>query len=273
MQLDAPLSVPAISCPEIELKIASTREEWEAAFELLYRSYRRAGLCAENSCGFRATKYQLLPTTDIFIAKLEGEVISTVSLVRDSEFGLPMEDVYREEVAERRAAGLRLAEVSCLADRRRDAYRFFGLFCELSRLMAQLAIKLGIDELVIAVHPRHASLYRRYMAFRRFGERRVYPTVQNHPAVALVLNFAQAQAERPAGWKKFFGPQLSDNVLQSCPMAQTDREFFRTYLQAEAGTAHDRPSTAWEDHVGQNQPLEPCAWQPRFLAAPDLALR
>jgi hypothetical protein len=239
---------------------------------LLYRSYRRAGLCAENSCGCRATKYQLLPTTDIFVAKLEGEVISTVSLVRDNEFGLPMEDVYRTEVAERRAAGFRLAEVSCLADRRRDAYRFFGLFCELSRLMAQLAIKQGIDELVIAVHPRHASLYRRYMAFRRFGERRDYPTVQNHPAVALVLNFSQAQAERPTGWKKFVGPQLPDSVLQSRPMPQADRDYFRSFVEADAGpVCGGLPSTVWEEQADQPEPLDKCAWQPRFLPATDLA--
>ncbi len=83
-----------------------------------------------------------------------------------------MEAVFPDEVAARRAAGIGLAEVSCLADRRQGTARFFGLFCELSRLMAQLARKTGVDELVVVVNPRHAPLYRRYMAFEQIGEER-----------------------------------------------------------------------------------------------------
>jgi hypothetical protein len=158
--------------------------------------------------------------------------------VRDGEFGLLMEEIYPEEVAARRAAGLRVAEVSCLADRRRDSYRFFGLFCELSRLMAQLAVKLDVDEFLVAVHPRHAALYRRHMAFRRLGDRRSYPTVQASPAVALVLNFSRAQIESPGSWKKFFGQQVPDSVLKPCPISLEDREYFQSMLETVPDWSH-----------------------------------
>jgi hypothetical protein len=228
-----PQSVRAATAPEIELKIASTREERQGAFELIYRSYLRAGLCTDNEFNLRATPYQLLATTDIFVAKHRDEVISTVSLVRDGELGLPMEEIYPKEVAERRAAGVRVAEVSCLADRRRDTSRFFALFVDLSRLMAQLAVKTDVDELLIAVHPRHVPLYQRYMAFRRLGDQRAYPAVQANPAVALVLNFSQAQVESPKSWKEFFGQQLADSTLQSSPISREDQEHFRSILEAE----------------------------------------
>jgi hypothetical protein len=265
---DTPAFVRAATCPEIELKVASTRQERQGAFELLYRSYLRAGLCAENFSGMRATHYQLLPTTDIIVAKLHGEVISTVSLVRDNPMGLPMEAIYSKEVTQRRAEGLNLAEVTCLADRRRDSHRFFGLFCELSRLLAQLAWKSAVDELLVAVHPRHAALYHRYMAFQRVGEQRSYPTVKHNPAVALSLNFKQAQAQRPTAWREFFGQWLPGNVLQSCPISDADERHFRSILEVTAGQdSDDLSAIVSETYENQGSRPEPCIYSSPYSAS------
>lgn len=237
-------SVRARVCSDIELKVAETRGERREAFELVYSAYCRAGLCSEVKSGVRFTPYQLLSTTDIIIAKLRGEVISTLSLVRDGELGLPMEEIYASEVDGRRAAGIQLAEVSCLADRRKGAARFFGLFCEMGRLMAQLAKNLGVDELLTAVHPRHASLYRRYMAFVPIGGHREYPTVRGNPAVALSLNFANAAVDSPKSWQEFFGEPLPSAVLCSCPISSADREFFLSLCDEDAGCNHQLSATA-----------------------------
>jgi len=239
LNLCLPESTPAKVCSDIQIQVAATRSERQAAFELVYRSYLRAGLCAENEYGVRLTPYQLLPTTDIIIAQLRDEVISTLSLVRDGALGLPMEEIYPEEVADRRAAGLRLAEVSCLADRREGAARFFGLFCDMGRLMAQLGRKQGVDELLVTVHPRHAAIYRRYMAFEPIGDRREYPTVQGNPAVALSLNFARAKAESQRSWTEFFGQPLPDSVVQHCPITPADRNHFASLLAATEGDDSD----------------------------------
>lgn len=232
--LQMPGFVRAKICEDIQLRVAATREERQKTFELIYRSYLRAGLCGHQDCGMRATPYQLVKTTDVIIAELRGQVISTVSLVRDGELGLPMEAVFPEEVAARRAAGIGLAEVSCLADRRQGTARFFGLFCELSRLMAQLARKTGVGELVVVVNPRHAPLYRRYMAFEQIGDERVYDAVQGFPAVPLSLNFANAHTHKPKKWHEFFGNELPEDVLQSCPISDDDREYFASILNQSA---------------------------------------
>ena len=230
--------VRAKVCDDIQLRVAAMRGERQAVFELIYRSYLRAGLCTKNDCGMRATPYQLLASTDIILAELRGQVISTVSLVRDGDLGLPMESVFPEEVAARRAAGIHLAEVSCLADRRQGTARFFGLFCELSRLMAQLARNTGVDELVVVVNPRHAPLYRRYMAFEQIGDEREYDAVEGFPAVPLSLNFAKAKVEKPKSWREFFGEPLPEEVLQSCPISNLDRDYFYSVLDS-IGDHHD----------------------------------
>lgn len=246
-----PTSIPTTICSDIQLKVAATRSERQAAFELVYRAYRRAGLCVENTCGMRCTPFQLLETTDIIIAKLQGEVISTLSLVRDGKLGLPLEDIYAEEVAARRAAGVRLAEVSCLADRRQGAARFFGLFREMSRLMAQLGSKLGVEELLVAVHPRHVALYRRYMCFEAIGERRYYPSVCGNPAVALRLNFAEAAVKSPKRWREFFGRPLPNSVTRPCAIPEMDRNYFLSM----ATSATERPcyGATHETAIAQDQ--------------------
>jgi hypothetical protein len=249
-------SVSAASCADVQLKVASTSRERQASFELVYSSYVRAGLCDENRCGLRITPYQLLDTTDIIIAELGDDVISTLSLVRDGELGLPMEEIYPEEVASRRNAGVRLAEVSCLADRRERAPRFFQLFCELSRVMAQLAAQTGVDELLVSVHPRHAPLYRRYMAFEPIGDCRDYPTVLGNPAVALSLNFAHAREHRAASWQEFFGQPLPPDVLVSAPISDADREYFLSLLE-RCGQCRHRFSLEWA-HIAGSATAETC---------------
>ena len=179
---------------DIQYRIASTRREREAAFRLVYHSYLRAGLGDQNCYRMRVTPYHLLESTEVFVAKCNGEVIFTLSLIMDGELGMPMESVYAGEVDELRGRGLRLGEVSCLADRRADACGFFPVFVRTSRLMVQYARHRGLDALVAAVHPKHARFYRRYMDFRMFGQEKTYPTVRNNPAVALWLEFT---AHRP----------------------------------------------------------------------------
>ncbi|MCC6493264.1 MAG: long-chain N-acyl amino acid synthase [Pirellulales bacterium] len=218
-------------CPDVMIKVAANRREREGAFGLIYRSYLRAKLCRPNPTGMRITPYHLLESTDVIIAQLRGETISTLSLVRDGELGLPLEQIYPEVVRERRQAGLRLAEVSSLADRREEPARFFGLFCELSRLMVQMAHAEGVDQLLIAVHPRHARMYCRAMGFEQVGGNRDYPAVNGNPAVALQLDLAGGERAHPVLWKKFIGETLPPQVARSRPMDTADRRYFEMLAQ------------------------------------------
>lgn len=222
-----------VSTAAIEFKIAATRAERCAAFALTYQAYTRVGLCPPNAFEMRVTPYQLLSTSDVFIARLDGAVISTLTLVCDSSLGLPMEVIYPEEVARQRAAGVRLAEVSCLADRRRDPGRYFPVFLELCRMMVQSARYRGVDQLLAAVHPRHARFYRRYMAFTNFGDVREYPSVCNNLAEALCLDFPRIDRERPSTYEIFFGEPLREDLIRPQPISRADREFFAPIASCE----------------------------------------
>lgn len=218
--------LPDVKTANIEYKIAGTREERASAFRLVYRSYLEAGLGGSNLYGMRVTPYHLLPSTEIFIATLRGETIFTVTLIADGELGLPMESVYGDEIAARRQAGLFSSEVSCLADRRAWFRGFLPVFVGINRLLAQYARHRGLDELLVAVHPRHAKFYRRYMAFAIIGQQKAYPTVRNNPAVALCLNFAHVDRHRPRSYDTFFGEAIPEAELAPRTITKEDREYF-----------------------------------------------
>jgi hypothetical protein len=222
-------ALASTSQANVVCKIASTRAEREGSFRLIYQSYLRAGLTDVNPYGMRVTPYHLLPTTQIFVAVLERTVIETITLVGDGERGLPMEAVYAEEIAARRAQGLRIGEVSCLADRRADLRRFFGVFCELNRWMVQYARRQGLDQILVAVHPKHARFYTRYFCFEPIGEMKAYPNVCNRPAVALCMDFAQIDEkgrEYPARHAKFFGDPIPPAQLAPQPMTAEELNYF-----------------------------------------------
>ena len=215
----------------IEYKIASTRSERESAFRLLYRAYRRAGLVKENSQEIRVTPYHLLPTTSVMIARYANQIISTLSLIENGQLGLPMEKTFASEVRERRQQDLILAEASCLADRRKDFQRYFPVFVRLCKLMIQYARSRGVDQVLIAVHPRHARFYTQYLAFDQIADVRPYPLVQNYPAVALSLDLKRLETERPSNYERFFAIPIDADQLQPQPMPDCERSYFAGFLE------------------------------------------
>jgi hypothetical protein len=217
---------------ETTFKIASSRIELFEAFHLVYNAYLKAGLAPPNRFRMRVTPYHLLPTTHVFVAKEAGKVACTVSLVRDGRLGLPMEAIYGEEVASRRALGFQLAEVSCLADAREELSQSLPMVIELMTLMAQVARNCGVDELLIAVHPRHARFYRRFMAFEPIGDERTYEAVCGKPAIALAMNFQRAMIECPETYGKYFGVPLPTASLEYKPVSPGLREAFRLVVGA-----------------------------------------
>jgi len=213
-------------------KIASTREEWEAAFRLVHHAYARSGLIAANPYQMRITPFHLLPATKTFITSLRGTVICTLGLVPDGPRGIPIESVYPGEVSLLRQDSCRCAEVTCLADRRKEFRRSFPVLMRLMALMAQYASRHGIDKLVIAVHPRHVKFYHRLTAFTAIGTIREYPSVENAPAIPMVLDLSRGAVDHPKEHARFFGRPFPDEAFVSRPMTRDLRQRFAEIVAA-----------------------------------------
>lgn len=206
--------------------LARESEERLGAFRLIHDAYVRAGLGQPTPSGMRVTPYQILPTSQIFVGKLGDQVVSTVSLIGDGELGLPMETIFGPEVRALRQQGERLAEVSCLADRRQDGRRFLATFRQLTRLMAQFARYEGIQSLLITVHPRHVRFYQDLLGFVPISDRVAScPYVRGNPAVALQLQFARIDRERPACYDEYFAQWLDRELLRPYTISREEMAF------------------------------------------------
>lgn len=171
----------------LEVSVAETPRDYEAAARLVQALYVKRGIATEHPSGARVTPHVLAPTTAVFVAKSGGEVVGTISLTLDSELGLPMDKIYRDELAPLRARGRRLAEVGalCLA----PGHRGTGCMYLLSRIMNDYALRAGCDDLVIAVHPDVADYYRANMLFEQIGAVKTYPGLEKSAlAIAMRLD-------------------------------------------------------------------------------------
>ena len=174
-------------------KIAETAEELEACFRLLHEAYVGEGYMKPDPSGLRVTIYHALPTTTTLCAKWDGEVVGTVSLVREGVFGFPLQAIF--DLSDIRAREGQIAEVSSLAVAK--AFRRTGgaiLFPLLKFMYEYTSGLFDTRHLVIAVHPTRIDLYESLLMFERLrlSEVSEYDFANGAPAVGATLDLLAA---------------------------------------------------------------------------------
>jgi len=182
------------------LRVRPIRDTQEAIslYRLIYREYLIREFCRPHGSGLHCTYYCFFPESRTLLLEGSGETLGTLSLITDTECGLPMEAVFPEEIANIRSSGQRLAEISLLAfdfDLIRgrkyinaDIQKFSCAFY-LFKGMFAYARKTGITDLVMAVHPKLERLYQS-LGFSREGNVKAYSSALGKPAVAMHMNIA-----------------------------------------------------------------------------------
>lgn len=199
----------------ITVQIATQRAEFQGAFQLLAANYQARGYEAPSTKLFRFTPYHVLPDTITLVAKYQREILATLSLVPDTSLlGLPMESIYGPEIGALRRQGRRLAEATSLADRNLAPREFLQVFVAFIKVVMQYHVRQGGDSWVITVNPRHRNFYLKVLGFTPLGPRRSYPTVQDHPAEAYLLDLKRMRANAPRMFQTIFGETLPDAVLE-----------------------------------------------------------
>lgn len=166
------------------LKIAESKEELEACFRLLHDAYVGSGFMRPDPSGMRVTIYHALPTTTTLCAKMDGEVVGTISLIRESVFGFPLQSIF--DLQEIRAQKGRIAEVSALAVHPKFRNTGGTILFPLMKFMYEYCTKLfDTRHLVIAVNPNRIEMYESLLFFERLTENPVdhYDFANGAPAV------------------------------------------------------------------------------------------
>ncbi|MDM4018342.1 N-acyl amino acid synthase FeeM domain-containing protein [Roseiconus lacunae] len=218
------------------MKVAQTFSERVAAFQLVQQMYFRAGLTNDTKVDMRVTKHHLLDTTDVLISKPDRRVDFTVTLVRDGIEGLPAESLFNEEIVAMRNEGLRLAEVSCVAsavpenDRRKCMEKLVAMI----GLAIHTARRRKVDRLLLAVHPRHAKVYRRMFGCVACSDVRDYAAVEGNPAVLCMHDFKRLDETGYSLYEKIYGTQYRPWQFDGTKMTAPERAYFREQVSAEA---------------------------------------
>ena len=209
-------SLPALD--DISVRPALSREELEHAYRRVYWSFRERGYIEECPSETRVSIFNAFPTTVTFVCVLRGIVIASGTIVEDTEIGLPMDEIYHDELQGLRDAGRTLTEVTMLADRRRDVRRTLPMLLFLMKhIFDYVTLIVRADDMCITINPRHETFFQEYLLFKPLGPLRAYPSVKNHPALAkrLVLDTVMEECRtNEERWEQFFENRTPVNLLK-----------------------------------------------------------
>lgn len=177
----------------LQLKIAETKEELEACFAVLHDAYVDSGFMKPDPSGMRVTIYHALPTTTTLCAKYDDEVVGTISLIRESALGVPLQKIFDlNSVREKEGY---IAEVSALAVHRKFRKTGGSILFPLMKFMYEYCTTFfDTRHLVIAVNPSHIEMYESLLFFKRLTANMVesYDFVNGAPAIGATLDLKEA---------------------------------------------------------------------------------
>jgi hypothetical protein len=180
----------------LTFKLARTREELEAAYKLLHDNYVKEGLQDPHPSGLRISKWHALPSTSTLVAIWDGEVVGTVSLIRRSAFGLPLEKIFT--LTSLVESGDRVLEISALAIREDFSGKRGIILAPMCKYLFEYTKKyFGTQFFAITVDPKWWQFYEAIALFKPLegGIAKPYSMVKETMAVAGTMNLQDFAVE------------------------------------------------------------------------------
>jgi hypothetical protein len=191
------LSLPWDLDDGVQFKFVTDKSEFMDAIRILHSAYVEKSYMSPDPLKIRLTPYHLMPSTLMAIAKIDGKVVATMSLVRDNPIGLPMEKIF--DLTSLRARGEVLCEFSALAISPEYRGRGGSLLHSFFRFFYRyVKTWCGVDYFVVAVNPAMADLYEAFYLFQSCGSMvpcDSYQFVNGAPAIPLFLPLNNFEAE------------------------------------------------------------------------------
>ena len=243
----------------LDFGLATDRDTLEQAFRLQHDQYVAQGYMDPHPSGWRLSIHNALPLTGVFVARSGHQVVGTMTLIVDSALGLPMDEIYADDLLGLRRERSGLTEFSGLA--LHPDYKSSGvaILLRLIRMIVLHAIQvLHLSDVCIAINPRHAAFHRKAFYFRDIGGLKQYGKVNGAPAVALRLDLdllrgfiSELRAGRPVASEVYsflFRPRsveltmtrLAHDVARVSPGAEHVVHFFSRHDAWAKASAADR---------------------------------
>jgi hypothetical protein len=219
--------------------VARTMKDVADCWGLTYRAYLRQGLIVANPFGFHTSREALTADAAFIIGRVSGVPVGTATTIVDGSPGLPLDQMFHEELQALRRAGRRLMEIGLVAADRTRALP------EVLRYAIQFGRHAGCTDVVCGMHPRRERLYRQLFAMEPLGRVCSYPALRNQPVRLMhgVVDIALAPTGkarlthilgRPVAASVFAGRIRFD---QHKPCAGPLAEFMQFVLQSNPGSS------------------------------------
>ncbi len=172
--------------------VAQTKTDLLVCQDLVREMYAASGYVDEAAVENGIASFNPGAST-IIAATKEGQILGTITLVADSEVGLPMEGIYGAELRQLREkqSAVHLAEVCQFAVKKvangNSIQHNLEVSVALLRYAADYARASQLLGLCFTINPKHQRFYESLGAVQ-IGEERKYPHVNNAPALAYYLD-------------------------------------------------------------------------------------
>jgi hypothetical protein len=189
---------------DVKFKMAETKEEFEQAFSLLHKYYVQKKMTGTFSSGVYLTLYHALPQTQMLIAVHQEKVIATLSLIRQSPIGLPIEKNFCLKAFSSLDG---LGEVSDLALETEFQDRAATVLLPLFHFLVQVACRLNLSKLVTQFESRWLGLNKAILDFVDF---KIFQPKSDGRSYGILIDLASFQNSSAPGvgrwpqWMKSF---------------------------------------------------------------------
>ena len=199
--------------PEIKTELdsftfrtATSPEDYLSAFNLVYKAFLKVRFIKPSQTPFRLAPQHCNKYSRVFIGlhKENGieKLVYSISIFPDSENGLPMDMVFKEELDRLRAEGRYLVEAGHLAADPSCKLNTMHVPMLGNKILHQYASKhLNADDIVIAIHPKFQWFYEELLLFEKMGEIESYAYANNNPAVAMRLDLKTMKTRYKKAYK------------------------------------------------------------------------
>ncbi len=166
--------------------VTRTESEKQAVFSLLQNVYKKQGYFSDNSYDETFGKFlSKKSNSKTFTAFINNKLFGTISVVIDSEIGLPMDVLNKKELEQFRNKNKKIAEVTQYAidhdvlkkeNPSLNPLQQLTSSLPLMNLVLHYALFASVDYLCIATVPEHSKFYKN-LGFVEFTEKKYYPSV------------------------------------------------------------------------------------------------
>lgn len=166
----------------LRLKIASEKEEFIRSYRIVYDVYSKMGVIPENSINMKLNVFNTLPGTKTLLIKEAEDILSTLTIIEDSELGLPCDAQFKKEIDVFRNQGLKILELGAYAANENSRKTNPLLAVELLKAAYAYADLNGIDIVLGGVNSKYKPLYKKILKTRfplpplKYGENGLYET-------------------------------------------------------------------------------------------------